>query len=570
MKRTISLLLVFLILLSVIYGCDGSSDVSSNTSSDGRPTDRLVYPYVSANWMFYTLTEACLDELTSAVEECRKIYDTADETKAEELKKSLYYAANIYNEITTQYDIAYVKYQCDYSNEKAKNNYDNALKIQESAGDILWDFWSVYVNSDNPLSEMVLNFRDENYRSTSLGDLGSEYQLDCDSIISQFDSVKNTATDDELLGLYKDFLLSGNLLANEAGYNNYYEYANSEKYNRNSLPQDNYEVRNYAKQYLVPLAEAYSKKSDDADEALSAEEFHQSVKYSDYNYDSFKEDYIGDYIKSLGRLAEKGMGSAFTENNIITSNRSNANKIAFCYKIGNTPFCYFHKSDMTLETVTHELGHYYFSSVKPFSEYHSNDIKEVHSMANTLLFTLYTGDRLNTSVFDAYEISILDNLLYQAVSSAIHDEFNSVIFDEDIENLTVERIEEILLSIMEDYGVTDWGDRFKKQILTYWKRHGMSNAGYHISYVTAAVVALQIYNTGLTDYGQAVEYYEGLIHNDYGEGIFKNAVTAIGLYPPTDENAYLSIQSLIDYEFTPTEPSTPPPGSLNLWYNLNI
>ena len=540
MKKLTALFVTMAFLLGLLCGC---STKQTEAPKDTESAYKVNYPKVSANWMIYSLTPKTVEELATAVEECKKIYNSANPTKKDDLLKSLYAAMDIFARIDTQLDIAEVKYECDYSDEKAKENYNEALELQKKANNIFLGFLTQYDETDNPLSDVRKEFKNNCFPDTlPVKDDDDGWWTTAQKIANKINSIKSTATDEGILALYRDYIFSLNSYASHCYYENYYEYAHSEVYKRDYTSYEIDDLRRYVKQYLVPLCYELEEKSQKADSELSATDYTLSLRYNNYSYTEFEDNLISDYIKSLGVTGKKSMQTAFSQKRIITSNAENARLNSTCFTVGDTPICYFHKSKSNLENVCHTLG-YYYANLHGKSEV-VQDLTEVYGKANTLLFLSYTSGKLNSPAFDAYELYCVYNLLYQTISSAIHDEFNQIVFSmDDPYSLTLEKIEEILTDLMTEYGVLDFGDSFQKQILTYWKRLGATNVGYNISYVTSCVVALEIYQKSLINYSVGVECYNQLVQNEFDNASFINPVTAIDLKSPFDEEAYkLAVQ----------------------------
>lgn len=544
MKKLTALLVTAVLLIGILCGCNANQTESATTSSkETQNPYEVEYPKVSVRWMRYTLEKKDVEELKTSVEECRKIYASADETKKDDFLKSLSDVLKIFNYIETQRDIANVKYECDYKDEKAKKNYNEALVLREEASNIFFTFLTEANETGNPFADICEDFKNKYFPDAiaAEGDYDG-WWITTEKIVNEINSIKSTATDEEILELYKKYIFSANTYASCCYYDNYYEYAHREIYKRDYTSAEREDLRKYVKQYLVPLCYEIEEKSEKADAELSPNDYTISLWYGNSPYTNFDDNLISDYIKSLGVTGEKSMQTAFSENRIITSDSESARVNSTCFTVGDTPICYFHNSKTNLENTIHTLG-YYYANLHGKSEV-VQDLSEVYGKANMLLFLSYTAGKLNSPAFDAYELFCVYNMLYQAISSAIHDEFNEIVFSmENVDSLTLEKIEEILTDLMTEYGVLDFGDSFKKQILTYWKRLGVTNVCYNISYVTSIVVALEIYQKSLIDYSVGVELYNLLVQNEFSNNMFVTPVVAIDLKSPFDEEAYkLAVQ----------------------------
>ena len=194
MKKLTALFVTVAFLLGLLCGC---STKQTEAPKDTESAYKVNYPKVSANWMIYSLTPKTVEELATAVEECKKIYNSANPTKKDDLLKSLYAAMDIFARIDTQLDIAEVKYECDYSDEKAKENYNEALELQKKANNIFLGFLTQYDETDNPLSDVRKEFKNNCFPDTLpvTGDDDGWWPT-AQQIANKINSINSTATDE--------------------------------------------------------------------------------------------------------------------------------------------------------------------------------------------------------------------------------------------------------------------------------------------------------------------------------------------------------------------------------------
>ena len=197
-------------------------------------------------------------------------------------------------------------------------------------------------------------------------------------IIHEYNNLGSSASDGYKCELYNRYLDALNEYASAYAFSNYYEKANQTDYFRDYEKRDRKNIRNYVKEYLVPLLREVEKRYDDLN--VSSEAYAFSSRLLDSNYDKLPKNYLFAYSKSLPKDMADIMNMPFEQDLILVGNKSTSANTAYVGRIGNQHFIYFNSSKMDLDTVVHELGHFYSDSVS--GGYVSFDVGEVHSIAN--------------------------------------------------------------------------------------------------------------------------------------------------------------------------------------------
>lgn len=239
------------------------------------------------------------------------------------------------------------------------------------------------------------------------------------------------------------------------------------------------------------------------------------------------------------------MQSAFKKDRVLIGDRRDSYNTALVHSVGNTPICCFHESETTLETMAHELGHYYAHFFYSSSDY-SYDLRETHSIANTLLLYSHLSDKLNSRAFTGAEIYLVNNMIYQTVASVIKDEFDERIYARDPSTLKLADFERIMSELIDEYGVRELSSNMVDQLMTYWRRLGIWYPMRNYSYATAQIAALQIYIKSKDDYAAAAEMYRMIVEEPENEKDFISTIVKAGLKTPYEEQTYIELKKLTD------------------------
>lgn len=305
----------------------------------------------------------------------------------------------------------------------------------------------------------------------------------------------------------KKYLIAAKNVALVSKTQNYYEYASKHYYYRTDTPAQREKLRKYTKEYIIPLYKEIAVKSKIFDNNLSSKEYSLSDKYLKGKYDSFDENYLFDYFSSLPTSSGKKMKDAFKKDRVLIGDKENSYDTAMLYMVGNTPICYFHQDKATLDTMAHELGHYYAHLTDEKVNY-SYDLKEVHSTANTMLLYSYLSEELDSRAFTGAELYMVSNWLYQIISNVIRDEFDEIICTSDPLTLTLEDFNRITNDLIDKYGVRNISSNLVNQVNTYWRRGGITYPMKNYSYATAMITSFQIYIKSKDDYTAASKIYK--------------------------------------------------------------
>ncbi len=553
--KLLSFILAIIIICSPLVSCKDSSlsnDTTTVSESDTTAPQeeentyfKTVYPEVSVSKLKYTLSSADVESFDKKLEECEDLFYSNNKENETALKKALYElnSAAVYFE--TQVGIAYMLYNYNISDKTAQSNQYDSTIIYSEIHDKLWGFINAAIDENNSLTYVVVEFKEESFPFTvkyTLYDDPEPYFAQMLEIKNEILKYNRQATYEQVYDLYTEYIYASRMYAQAYGYDNYYDMANDVDYFRDYGKEEREQLREYVKKYLVPLYRVYRVKSDLLDSKLTASEFRLSEQYLENGYDTFSENLLFAYFNSLPSSSKDSMIEAFEKDRVMVGNNKNSFNGAFVKMIGNTPICYFHKSQTDLITISHELGHYYADTYHGNTAGLSYDLKETHSQTNTLLMFSYLNKKLNNKAFESAQVYSISNMLYQAISSAIKDEFDEIVFsDPRSHNYSIDRLNEIMEALIAEYDVADLSSNITTQLMTHWNRHGIEQVGYYISYTASFVVALQIYLKSLDDYDGAILDYKNVVEKIDWDNTFLKTISNVGLLSPLDEELYKMI-----------------------------
>ena len=535
--RSVALLMCAVILALQLVSCKNKSD---------DYVFEVIYPSVTVSSLEFTLNDEALVEFKDKLSAAKELFQKEKGVEEDEFRHALYELLSLEANIGTQADIAYMLYYYDTKDTKAWDNYLYAYNMYDEVHDLFWAFYNESKYEDNELAAVFNDVIDKEYRGNlvSVKQSADAYAYEMETLEKEYDSLRNSnASDTKIFNTYKKYMTAAYKYATAASTKNYYEYAKQHMYQRDDTVTQRKLLREYTKEYLVPLYKELAAKSQAYDWTISNAERNLADKYLSGKYNSFEEDYLFDYFSSLPKSSGQAMTDAFEKDRVLIGDKSNSYNTAMVFKIGNTPICYFHNSKTTLDTMSHELGHYY-ASVSGDSTYYSFDLRETHSTANTMLLFSYLSKNINSKAFTSAELYMLSNWVYQTISSVIRDEFDEKIYTRIPATLSVEDFESIMRGLVDEYGVKGMASSLENQLMTYWKRLGITYPMSNYCYATAYVTALQIYIKSKDDYAGATEMYRKLVEEVEGEGDFIATIVKAGLTTPYDEQTYIELKKL--------------------------
>ncbi len=517
-----------------------------NESSDILQSDmefQTTYPEIFASTLKYTLSDSDTERFDKKLNECEQLFLSNKKENETKLKKALYELNSIKEFFDAQRNIAQLLYDCDLSDDTAKNNQYTSDEMYWDIHEKFWAFINSTITEDNVLEPTVREFEEKEFPLLLTKEYdASSYALQMTQIKNDIRKYNRSATYEQAHKLYTQYIYASQMYAKAYGYDNYYDYQTDTSYNRDYGKEERELFREYVKKYLVPLYRKYNARSNWIDLFLTSKEFALSEEYLNNRYDSFSENLLLLYLESLPASTRECMLEVFEKDRIIIADNDNSFDSAYIKEIGNTPICYLHENRANLIDVSHEIGHYYTHSYQGNTDWISFDLRETHSQGNTLLMLSYLNKKLDSRAFNSAQAFEISSMLYQTISSTIRDEFDEIVFSNpQSQNYSIEQLNQIMEDLIEEYDVSDISKTFTKQLMTYWNRLGTEQIAYQISYATSFVTALQIYLKSLNDYNEAVLCYQAIVEQIDKNSTFLKTISNAGLLSPLDEKLYEQI-----------------------------
>lgn len=497
-----------------------------------------VYPEVRASALEYTLTQADLYDFNELLADCRAFYQWGEEQDEDEFWTMLCELNSAYAAITVQCDIANLRHRLDPSDEKTEEQRVQAYCIEQQAKEALWGWYGEVRHTPHPLLAIFDIFMDDEYPNRIERIAGTEEsQIRMEEIEAEYATLGSSATVSQIFALYHEYTLEAHTLAKAYRYDNYYDYLTKESYDREYTKEEREQFRYCVKKYLVPLCFELRDRSRAVDAGISRASLNLANRYIGEDFRTVAHDELLAYLNSLPISVGARMKSAFAYDRVLIAERPDAARVSSLITAGVTPILYFAPSDVTLMSVSHQLGYYYDELVNG----HRNiamDLQQTYAAANSLLMLRYMDELLPRDAYECYRAYTLYNTLYQTIVSTIRDEFDEIVYSDPAAITSPQQLEDIILSLIEAYGVGDLTERITWQLTTYWQRYAFDYVGNNLGFALADVVALQLYRTALTDYDRAAEYYRKLVEEVDPKGTFLATLRKAGIGSPFDERTY--------------------------------
>ena len=329
---------------------------------------------------------------------------------------------------------------------------------------------------------------------------------------------------DSVLDDYVELVKVRQQIAAAEGYDSYADYAYGQ-FARNYTPTDAQTIWDAAKNYFVPLMQAYgydasvqaSELYDATDIDCSEQAILDSMaevvpQISDEAYEAFS------FMRTHG-LYDIGSSAAKMDTGFTTT--------LYYY---NEPFIFNAAQNQFTDytDMFHEFGHYlnaYYTMPDLIFGTSDNDLAELQSQGMEVLFIKYYGDIFGEQYANDVSVYTLMNLIYSVIDGAMYDEFQQKVFAE--QDLTADKVQEIFKQVYAEYGYQTY-DGYE----TSWMdvEHNFSYPFYYISYSVSAISALELFSIAKdSSYDEAKDKYLRAAAMDGEVYYFSDAVEEAGL-----------------------------------------
>ncbi len=519
LKSILSLVLAF----TIAFASVGMTACSQQKTTE---TSKMSFEYV--------LTEKDIDEALSLITELETHIDSGGNRKIVSTAKNL--EENI-NYILNQYDISKVIYYSDLSNEEY---YDMYIFAEDSYMTVFSEYIRIMkklYNSDLAAKEKVFadwskkNIQDLNISSEEILNIEKQQQ----TIVNSYLSLNNSGTEEwsqEVDNLYFEFTAGAQQLAQCYGYDNYYEYATKEIYNREYSLQQREALRQNVKNTILPLGneiydlyiEKCSQLTDTQKEQLEALKSNTCLPTNEY---------LTGYINSYPKQMKTIMNYLFEREAVVYADSENSFATAYTgyAEYSEQPYIFFGNDTQDLLTVVHELGHY--AAYYHFDVNLPVDTAETHSQSNEWLMLDYLDGKLDQDVYQALCLWRLSKGLDNIVICTVLDDYEETVYTTDKID-SPEDFKYILYSVLDEYDGINQLKSYKGWY-TYAQKVILKTPVYYLSYATSELVAMSFYAVAEENgYQTAQEIYIDLCLETPTDNTFFDTLMAVGLPDPFD------------------------------------
>lgn len=334
-----------------------------------------------------------------------------------------------------------------------------------------------------------------------------------------------------------------NTMAELYGYDSCAEYAYDALYYRDYGPGDAQTVWAGAREFFVPLLQAYGRDVAEQTALLLSDE------RLDCGADAILRA-MGDILPGMSTelnaafeyMLEYGLYDL--EYDPAKAN-TGYTEILYYYNepfIFNCPYGEFR--DYT-DTV-HEFGHFanaFYTQSDLLFGMSDMDLSELQSQGLEMLFTRYYGEIFGEYA-DAARAYALMNMVESVVDGALYDEFQQRVYAEP--DPTLERVNEIFAELYEDYGYEPYAG-----CETGWMyvSHNFDRPFYYISYCVSALGALELYRLSVEDWDAALDKYLTVCAMDTEAYYFSEALEETGLSDVFSKRTYGKVAAALEQSF---------------------
>ena len=553
-KKIITLLLAVALMLSVFSGCfllepfnqhkilselpDGQintipSQPKEEATEPPKEDILTVVPGVE-----YTLDQEMIDRFYDCLQisENVSIYGQdiqAAETAADELDTA-------YMALMDQYQIAYVLYCMDQSSETAKQRYMDCVELIADL-DTAYNAMCkrVYLSGTSLRDELFADWTEKDIAMLlAYNDEIAQLEKRNSEITVEYRDLEKKDWEENMVKLYNELVENNNRIARIYGYDNYYDYAYDVVYKRDYGTEAIGQMRQYVAEYMHNITISAADRFNQTYKLMDAD---QQERFYNMNYSPYYVldlNYVKIFVQEMPESSQQMMNDMFENERVVFTNSSNAFEGAFTALIGDEPLCFFGPGYNNIETVVHELGHYYSAK---FSDFWNQpmDLAEVHSQGNEWMYIQTMREYLDPVLYEA----IVDYRMTEDTSYILCfvmiDQFEEQVYKHpNAGNLTLEEYDQIMEDVAEDYGGIDRITATVLDIQSYWKYVVLEYPVHYISYAVSGICAINLFFEAEEDPAQAMEIYRRLMEEPLeGEGFLAN-IYAAGLEGPFSKTAY--------------------------------
>ena len=313
----------------------------------------------------------------------------------------------------------------------------------------------------------------------------------------------NSAKNSVLGEIYLELVQLRQQWAEMEGYDNYAEYAYSERYIRDYTVEDAMELFDEIKEEVVPLLA-------DADELYYSQNI-PLLYFLPQTTAAQRFSLMSQYLEEIdGEMKET---FDYMEEHQLYDMDPAAGKAGTGFTVGldyfgdtfifDSPYEHFYD----YATAIHEFGHYHymFRNTEDIMVQSNNiDLSEIHSQGLEMLYYDYYDDMFDDDLGDVFRFIEVYQMLQNTVDAALISEFEIRVYQDP--DMSLEDMNKLYLELSESYG-----EQYHELVteLYTWADipHIFNSPCYYIGYSTSAFSALDILTLSQENREEAVEKY---------------------------------------------------------------
>ena len=479
---------------------------------------------------------AALDRLTAAVsDESMSVEEFVE--LAEKTEEDIYV-------LRTEYQLSYVESQLYKSSEEKRDTY---LWLSEISNSAVQKFIALYAPIDtSKYGETYYKEWDAAEKAQAIAE-SKIYDAECAELRTKIDALKQEQRDlseseykTRSEEIYTELIKTETALSKKLGHSGYMEYAYSDIYNRDYLPEEAREVAKKAgsSEGLSPVLDAALDRLYTTEIRANEVSALEALFYGSFEdkkvrtiLDFFYTEMGGDIYEAYCEFFKNGYYYIGYDDK-----KSEQGAFTFYLDTLEVPVMYFGPSYQDAFTFVHEFGHYYQYIKNGGKQAVSYDLAETQSQGDEWLFLAFLKDYyygtniptymesyyvVNTllTVFVAFSVNEFEMLSYNAIASGILSPEYDKMYKEAVN--TVYSYDSLL-------GHLGYPPE------NYWRYVVIENPGYYVSYAISQIPAMELYTVACTDFAKAVGMYEEI----QTTGDFVAVITAAGLHSPLEGEIY--------------------------------
>ena len=390
----------------------------------------------------------------------------------------------------------------------------------------------------------------------------AELKNNISDLLDELAGISDPASSERVPEYMEKVVEANNVLARHLGYDNYFEYALSEVYNRGYGTEEVNKLVSLVKKYFTPLLWNYQSRYQDikyygyADTSAIDGSFYEDADACDALYG---------FLKSVEECQTGGVSYYESANSAILDGRTREVRdrgyiTAFTayFKESASPVMCFSDSYESISSFVHEHGHSY-AHLTGSSDNISLDVNEIQSQAAELLYASYLNGHpaYDAMSHRAIKAKSLFSAITSLINSAACSEFEKVLYTGDASGIDDPE------GLLSDGVTSDEYDYLYKCILsgydiahgmeTYWRTAVPAHPCYYLSYAVSMIPSLELYvlseeegfEAGVGAYLSLFDFQNTDEYDSTGLPDVEFVCSHIGVGSPFEEETFVSLSKAL-------------------------